>query len=134
MARKPLEDVVDFDHILNGLLGDAYTYDLWGAAYLINAGASDDGFEYFRGWLIAQGKDVFTAALRDPDSLATVIDPNEHDNDAECESILYIGWTTYERRTGEQIPLSPGPPHELTGEKWTEDNLANRLPALWAKF
>ncbi len=35
-------------------------------------GCSDDSFDYFRGWLIAQGKDVYHAALRDPDSLVDV--------------------------------------------------------------
>jgi hypothetical protein len=30
--------------------------DQWGAAYLANGGCSDDGFDYFRGWLIGQGR------------------------------------------------------------------------------
>jgi hypothetical protein len=29
---------------------------MWVAAYLMNGGCSDDGFDYFRGWLIAQGR------------------------------------------------------------------------------
>ena len=49
----------------------AYRQELWGAAYLINGGCSDDGFVYFLGWLIAQGRDVYQAALPDPDSLVS---------------------------------------------------------------
>ena len=52
------------------MLAASYREDLWGAAYLINGGASDDGFEYFRGWLMTQGRAVFARAVADPDSLA----------------------------------------------------------------
>ena len=44
--------------------------DLWGAAYLINGGCSDDGFDHFRGWLMTQGREVFARAVAEPDSLA----------------------------------------------------------------
>jgi hypothetical protein len=44
---------------LSGLLAASYRTVLWAAACLINGGYSDDGFEYFRGWLIVQGRDVF---------------------------------------------------------------------------
>jgi hypothetical protein len=44
----------------------AYSWDLWGAAYVMNGGASDDGFEYFQRWLISKGRDVFEAAIADP--------------------------------------------------------------------
>ncbi len=50
----------------------AYKQKLWAAAAAMMNGCSDDSFDYFRGWLIAQGKDVYLAALRDPDSLADV--------------------------------------------------------------
>lgn len=43
---------------------------LWAAGYLINDGCSDDGFEYFRAWLIAQGREVFERVVADPDALA----------------------------------------------------------------
>ena len=54
------------------MLAEAYHWDLWGAAYLINGGCSDDGFEYFRRWLVLQGRDVFQAAVSNPDTLAEV--------------------------------------------------------------
>ncbi|MCF7750289.1 DUF4240 domain-containing protein [Bacillus subtilis subsp. subtilis] len=49
----------------------SYKSGVWAAAYIIHNGCSDDGFDYFRGWLIGQGQTCFLAALRDPDSLAT---------------------------------------------------------------
>ncbi|MFE5591185.1 DUF4240 domain-containing protein [Streptomyces sp. NPDC056549] len=33
------------------------------AAYMVNGGCCDDGFDYFRGWLIAQGRNVFERAV-----------------------------------------------------------------------
>lgn len=42
-----------------------------GAAYLINGGRSDDGFDHFRGWLLTQGRATWQAALAEPDSLAS---------------------------------------------------------------
>src|SRR5258708_3250267 len=49
------EEVRDFHRLFNRKLADAYTWDLWGAGYLINGGCSDDGFHYFRAWLISRG-------------------------------------------------------------------------------
>ena len=50
----------------------AYQYGLWNAASIMCNGCSDDGFIDFRGWLIAQGRDIYFGALKDPDSLADV--------------------------------------------------------------
>ena len=51
----------------------AYKYGLWTAAgIMMEAGCSDDSFSDFRMWLIAQGKEVYLNALKDPDSLSGV--------------------------------------------------------------
>ena len=63
----------DFHDILHGYQELANQYGLWSAARLMcENGCSDDGFIDFRAWLIAQGKEVYFAALADPDSLADV--------------------------------------------------------------
>jgi hypothetical protein len=67
---------------------DAYRWDLWAAAYVINGGASDDGFEYFLGWLMAQGRTRWEATRADPDSLADIVDADTGDLDGE--ELLYI--------------------------------------------
>src|SRR5688500_17028973 len=83
------EEIVAFGLRFDVLQDEAYRWDLWSAAYLINGGASDDGFEYFRGWLLAQGRQVWEAALADPDSLAGLTGIDQLDEDAEGESMLY---------------------------------------------
>ena len=46
MERSP-EEIVAFQRVLDELMDESYRADLWGAAYVINGGCSDDGFEDF---------------------------------------------------------------------------------------
>ena len=63
----------DFHDILQAYEDLADQYGLWDAASVIKEyGCSDDGFIDFRAWLIAQGKEVYMDALREPDTLADV--------------------------------------------------------------
>ena len=65
------EQILKFYAILCGYQEAANKYGLWTAAELLKQnGCSDERFLYFRNWLIAQGKEVYLAALKDPDSLA----------------------------------------------------------------
>ena len=59
-------------------------------------GCSDDGFIDFRAWLIAQGREVYFAALADPDSLADVVPYG----DCCFEQLSYVGDYVYEQLTG----------------------------------
>src|SRR5437868_5917368 len=100
---------------------ESYRSDLWGAAYIMRDGCSDDGFDYFRGWLIAQGEAVFAEALRNPESLAMV--QRSDDEEAECEFLLYAALEAYEARTSKEMPRemhSALPPIEF---EWTEDDV-----------
>lgn len=135
------EEIVGFADVLDALMARSYRNDLWGAAYVINGGCSDDGFDYFRGWLLAQGEQVFEAALRDPDSLAEAVPaevgsqgPPEESRWIGCEAILYVADDAYEVATGGR-PL-PGPRRrkELMGERWEAADLPRRYPRLWARF
>ena len=122
----------------------AYSWDLWGAAYVINGGASDDGFEYFRRWLVSKGRTVFEAALADPDMLAEIAAPEEQ-GDYEFESFAYIASDIWKEKTGidpltdqqGRFPFAGEPlPPEPLGVPFEEDpdHLAKRYPKLWARF
>lgn len=88
-----------FHVIMKEYLRLAEKYGLWDAASLLCGGCSDDDFFYFRGWLIAQGKEVYLAALEDPESLADV------ETYAECsfEAICSVGYHAYENLTGKSV-------------------------------
>lgn len=86
----------DFHDILHGYKHLAYQYGLWTAASLMCDGCSDDGFIDFRAWLIAQGKEVYLAALADPDSLADV----EPYGGCQFESFSYVASEVLNTLTG----------------------------------
>lgn len=95
MAMQP-EQAHHFHDILHGYQDLAYKYGLWNAASIMCNGCSDDGFIDFRSWLIAQGRDVYLAALKDPDSLADV----PAYGGCCYEALNYLGDHVYEKLTG----------------------------------
>ena len=86
----------NFHDIAHGYQDLAYQYGLWNAASIMCNGCSDDGFIDFRGWLIAQGRDVYLTALKDPDSLADV----PAYGGCSYESLSYVGEYAYNKLTG----------------------------------
>ncbi|MQY14466.1 hypothetical protein SRB5_46330 [Streptomyces sp. RB5] len=106
LAAQDPEEIVEAQQRFWDLMAASYRAPLWAAAYQINGGCSDDGFEYFRGWLIAQGRTVFEQAVGDPDSLADhpAVLAAADGGDLECEDVLGIAWEAYKRATGEELP------------------------------
>jgi hypothetical protein len=135
LADLPLEEVVAFDKIFHQKLWLSYTWDLWGAAYIIEGGCSDDGFDYFRMGLIAAGRNKFEQAMHDVESLANWVRPGK----LEFEDVASVLYYVYNEKAGTrgQLPVHDfRRPSEPTGEPWEEggDDLQRRFPKLWAKF
>lgn len=132
LAALPAEEIVSFDQIFAKLFSESYSWKLWGAAYIIRGGCSDDSFDYFRGWLIARGRKVFEAAIADPDSLAEVAE-----QDVECEDMLNVAASAYETATdGTQLDGAAYNYPDL-GDGWDFDDAAEmrkRYPKLAAKL
>lgn len=130
LREGPPERVAAFAHHFDRFHQLSYLTRIWGAAYLINGGCSDDGFDYFRGWLIGMGEDVFTAALEDPDTLAEVAE-----EDAECEDLLSLGYSVYEDLTGNELEPAEGKEPRDDDDDWDfEDDrqMRKRYPQLYA--
>jgi len=123
-------DIIAFKAYFDQLMAVSYTRELWAAAYIINGGCSDDCFDYFRGWLIAQGETVFYNALHDPETLAEVVEPEE----AELEDMLYVASKAYERKTGQELPQGEHIVWQLNGKLWDEETKYAMYPKLTAKF
>lgn len=97
LVKRGPEAALHFHDIMHAYSDLADRYGLWDAASIIKEhGCSDDGFQDFRSWLIAQGKEVYLDALKDPDSLAD-IDPY---GDCCFEGLAYVGDSAYEHLTG----------------------------------
>lgn len=125
--------ILEFAEAFEQSLAESYRWDLWGAAYVINGGCSDDGFEYFRAWLIAQGQGIFEAALKDPDGLAAVLEQNL--DVFEYEEMLGCARDAWDRRhPGTRMPLTTRRPVEPAGTPWSEDEVFDLFPRLAARF
>jgi TPR repeat protein len=131
LEKQSEPEIIDFDRRLHEQMARSYTRDLWAAAYIINGGCSDDGFDYFRAWLIAQGREAFQGALNDPETLLAVAEP-----EVELEPLLYVAAKAYEARTKRKLSQTVRPGTELTGDEWDEDEnmLKEKYPRLFAKF
>ena len=119
----------------------SYSWDLWGAAYVVHGGASDDGFEYFRCWLISKGRGVFAKVTAEPDSLAAILVPNV-EGVLEFEGLAYAARKVWGEKTGRPSNEMPNAANMIypglrpSGTKFDEDaaHLAKRYPNLWRRF
>src|SRR6266545_1141201 len=108
-------EIVEWNHLFDRLAVRAYTVDLWGAAYLINGGASDDGFYYFRCWLIGMGREVYEAAVPNPDSLADAVVPGI-DAEAEIYAAAHGAWMAVTGKSDTDFYPARRESAELRGE------------------
>jgi hypothetical protein len=76
LTTLPPDEIIRFQLLYDDVLQSANTVDLWGAAHQIMGGCSDDAFSDFREDLVELGREVFEAAVRNPDSLAGVFIPS----------------------------------------------------------
>ena len=129
------DETIAFSFLFDEALDALYTWDLWAVAYIVRGGCSDDGFEYFRSWVISQGQQAFDLAVSDPAEFGTAIDPDTEDEDLECEDLLYAAQQVHLELTGEYGPARMiGHPQQPRGQRWEEDELESRLPSLWARW
>lgn len=148
-ALEP-ERIVAFAVTAVDVTRSAYRWPLWNAAYLIEGGCGDDGFMDFRDGLALLGRETFTRAVADPDTLAAlpvVIRMSRGERGwIGYESLNVPIAEAYRRLRGESASLDAAVeaalrdrirPADPAGENWdAEDAAANhlRLPRLAALF
>jgi hypothetical protein len=98
LAQTDIPTITRFDHFLRERMAEAYRWDLWGVAYVMNGGCSSDGFDYFLGWLIGQGRERYSAALIHPDLAAAACTPEE--TPFTNPDLLLVGVNAYRQLTG----------------------------------
>ncbi len=128
------DDIILFGNRFRYFRGQANTWELWGAIYIIHGGCGDDAFNDFREWVIGQGKEFYYKTVKDPESLV------EFDTDSmdeiEWEGLGYVPSTVFKELTGKEMPYPFQENHNTTGTKWAEesDDLKKMFPRLCAKF
>ncbi|MBK8207550.1 MAG: DUF4240 domain-containing protein [Planctomycetes bacterium] len=137
LKQRSAAEIETFERRFHELMNQSYRWDLWGAAYVIHGGCSDDAFDYFRAWLIGQGREVFERALKEPESLLELArqEPDPTSVELEAEPLMYAAADAYIARTAEDldVPL-PQRPDEPRGKAWEENELPKLFPKLWAHF
>jgi len=127
------ETIASFDQWLLAQCGRAARWDLWGAAYVINGGCSDDGFIDFRYGLVSQGRATFEAALADPDSLAGLELALDEEEGLFFESLGSVAHEAYEQRMGRELDAVVQS-EEILGVAWDEADLPRLFPKLTARY
>lgn len=131
------KELISFATHFYQVYDDAYRWDLWAAAYIMGGGGcSDDGFLDFRDWLISMGRDVFEAAMKDPESLAkNAALPGVEE--VFFQGFSYVAHRVHEEKFGEDLPdLNLVQLKEPLGKRFSEDaeELRKRLPKLFKAF
>jgi len=136
LMKYPPDEILSWNHIFDRMDAQAFTEDLWGAAYIINGGASDDGFYYFRCWLIGMGRDAYEAAIADPDNLAHIVEPGL-DAEVEIYAAAHQAWMEVTGESDTTDYPARNEASELRGEAWNFDDKAEvrrRFPRLAALY
>lgn len=115
-------EINKFNKILHDKYNKLNSWDLWAIAYIVMGGCSDDGFDYFKMWIISQGKKVYEAALRGSGPISKALKPRWR---YQCEGLFSAVSNAYFSRAGKAIKtikLSG----KISGKKWKESQLEER--------
>jgi hypothetical protein len=133
LQSKSTEEVAAFVSAFYQGLIDLNQWNLWGAGYVMAGGMSDDGFHYFRSWILGKGQEAYEIALNSPDNLGQFATPND---DFENELLEYVAVEILESRGApdprEDFEVTPD--DEPSGEAWEEEDLRKLFPKLTAQF
>jgi hypothetical protein len=134
LIHESPQAIVRFAQARRRLDRQLYTWKLWGAAAVIEDVCSDDCFRDFRAYVISLGHDAFERALRNPDSLAAVVQDAES---GDWENADDVAPDAYSSVTGNDFPLDDvdlsGPPAG-TPINLDRPTLTRLYPRLAARF
>lgn len=132
LSKLENNDLRDFIDHFDSADAAAYNWPLWGAAYVMHGGCSDDSFSDFRAALISQGREVYERALIYPESLVEL--DREDEEDLFYEGYQYVKNEVAKERLGEIPRRKVSFPDNPSGSEWDEDSLEQLFPKLSAKY
>lgn len=109
LAEQPTEEISSFGVHLGEMLGRAKDGRLWLAVAVLRGGCSNDCFDYFRGWLVAKGKDTYEMVLQEPDRLAAIDTTDGDYGDSRLEDMARVPSEAYSKKLGNDEAEMPGP-------------------------
>jgi hypothetical protein len=105
LSALSTEELSDFLTLFGARMDEAYSRPregLWGVAFDIGGGCSDDMFDDFRSWLISMGREVYEAAVRDPETVYQVAEQAGLKDDVFFEGFQYVPYRVWREKTGEE--------------------------------
>lgn len=131
LSNLPEEDIDAWDRIYWVRHNALHRWDVWGAAYVINGGCSDDSFHYFKAFAIGNGKAFYGALVTNPDSVGPLITEDDLEDGCDNEGLNYV---SAEILGEEALPSRSMEGERPAGDPWEEDDLPIRFPRLTARF
>jgi len=129
----PVPEIVSFQAHFDDAMDHAYTWPLWGAAYIMNGGCGDDAFMDFRATVISLGRETYENAVESPDSLADL--DLELDEEFIYEGFQYVpAEVLQEVAPGQKFPRHLPQPKQPTGTRWEEHSVNHLFPRLSEKY
>ncbi len=101
IEKLSLKEMIGFRLRTDKLLFDSYNSNLWCASYIINNGITEDGFEYFRCWLISRDRDVYFKTMASPEYLIEITDIEKQSYD--FEGFWYVATNAFKNKTNEDF-------------------------------
>ena len=120
LEQFKVSEIRSFERTFSAKFEQLNHWDQWALAYLARKGCGDDGFDYYKAWVISKGQEAYNDIQNlKLDSIGT-----HFDEDPQLEEFLYLSEKVYERKTGGLMPPVRIKKQRMQGIQWQEDRLA----------
>lgn len=138
LAPLPDAELLAFQQRLHDSTARANDWRLWAAGYLAAGGMSDDSFDYFRLWLVLQGRTAFELLLDVPDALAELAWDDDGAAFDAAEELSYLVAGLLEDRGSDPgdalvAATATGDPDGRPFQERDDDWFIAAFPRLWAR-
>jgi len=112
-------------------INELYRWDIWALAYIVRRGCGDDGFDYYRAWVISRGKESFESVKNmQMEKLQSLFAQEE----PQLEEMYYVANEAYENKKNEEMPEPRTKSQKIAGKEWEEKTICNDYPELCKMF
>ncbi len=99
----------------------------WALAYIVRRGCGDDGFDYFRLWIVSKGKKAYDTIMNfDVPKFKEVFDLE----DPQFEEFEYFAEEIYEENYGKPMSEPRVKFQKIKGKPFSEENICKEFPKL----
>lgn len=139
LSKMSAEELFSFEMHVAELNQRSYDARLWDVMSILSGGGpGDDGFDYFRYWLILQGEEVYNAILEKPERIPEMYPPGTN---LYCYGLGGVVFNVLEEKYPSEAKYwedkiyEAVPDYQLIGERLPSDeDLQKAYPELWEKY